>query len=182
MAEAEALTVMEFWFDTLTSSQWFTKDEAQDVLITQRFGWLLEAAVAGELWTWRRTPQGRLAEILVLDQFSRNIHRDHAKAFAQDPQALALAQEAVAAGADGHLDARQRAFLYMPYMHSESLRIHEEALRLFDQPGLEGSFEYERRHHAIIARFGRYPHRNTLLGRDSTHEELSFLKEPGSSF
>lgn len=182
MAEIEAQTVLEFWFESLIPRQWFVKDEPQDLLITQRFGPLLEAAIANELWTWRRTPHGRLAEIIVLDQFSRNIHRDHARAFAQDAQALALAQEAVAAGADGHLEIRQRAFLYMPYMHSESLRIHDEALRLFDQPGLESNFDYERRHHAIIARFGRYPHRNLLLGRDSTDEEVSFLEEPGSSF
>lgn len=182
MAETTAQMVLHFWFEELTPRQWFAKDDALDAQVTERFTSLLQAAIAGELWLWRRSPQGRLAEILVLDQFSRNIHRGRVGAFAQDPQALVLAQEAVAAGADHHLDIRQRAFLYMPYMHSESLRIHDEALRLFDQPGLEDNLDYERRHRAIIERFGRYPHRNAILGRASRAEELAFLKEPGSSF
>lgn len=182
MTETTAQTVLHFWFETLKPRQWFAKDDALDALIAERFASLLQAAIAGELWLWRRSPQGRLAEILVLDQFTRNIHRGQAAAFAQDPQALVLAQEAVAAGADRHLEVRQRAFLYMPYMHSESLRIHDEALRLFDQPGLEDNLDYERRHRAILERFGRYPHRNALLGRNSSVEELAFLQEPGSSF
>lgn len=182
MTETTAQTVIHFWFETLAPRQWFDKSEELDELIVQCFGSLLEQAIAGELWPWRRSPQGRLAEILVLDQFSRNIHRGRVGAFAQDPQALALAQEAVASGADGHLTVQHKPFLYMPYMHSESLLVHDEALRLFDQPGLEDNFEFERRHRAIIARFGRYPHRNALLGRTSSSEELAFLKEPGSSF
>nr|WP_297460170.1 DUF924 family protein [uncultured Halomonas sp.] len=182
MAETTAQAVIHFWFETLAPRQWFDKSEELDDLIAQRFGPLLHQAIAGELWAWRRSPQGRLAEILVLDQFSRNIYRDGAGAFAQDPQALTLAQEAVASGADGHLTMQQKPFLYMPYMHSESLLVHDEALRLFDQPGLENNLDFERRHHTIIARFGRYPHRNALLGRTSSTEELAFLKEPGSSF
>lgn len=182
MTETTAQAVIHFWFETLTPRQWFDKSEEVDELIMQRFGPLLAQAIAGELWTWRTSPQGRLAEILVLDQFSRNIHRGQAAAFAQDPQALTLAQEAVASGADGHLTARYKPFLYMPYMHSESLLVHDEALRLFDQPGLEDNLDYERRHHAIIARFGRYPHRNAVLGRPSSAEELAFLEQPGSSF
>ena len=182
MTGSTAQTVIHFWFETLAPRQWFDKSEELDDLIVQRFGSLLEQAIAGELWAWRRSPQGRLAEILVLDQFSRNIHRGRAGAFAQDPQALVLAQEAVASGADGHLAVQHKPFLYMPYMHSESLLVHGEALRLFDQAGLENNLEFERRHHAIIARFGRYPHRNALLGRTSSSEELAFLKEPGSSF
>ncbi|MEC9484140.1 MAG: DUF924 family protein [Halomonas sp.] len=181
MAET-AQTVLHFWFEKLTPRQWFAKDEALDRQIAELFSTTLQAAVAGELWLWRRSPQGRLAEILVLDQFPRNIHRGRAQAFAHDPQALVLAQEAVAAGADQHLEVRQRAFLYMPYMHSESLRIHEEALRLFDQPGLEDNLDYEHRHRAILARFGRYPHRNAILGRASSEDELDFLAQPGSAF
>lgn len=182
MAATTAQEVLHYWFETLTPRQWFAKDDTLDAQVTERFSATLQASIAGELWTWRRSPQGRLAEILVLDQFSRNIYRGRAAAFAQDPQALTLAQEAVAAGADRHLAVHQRAFLYMPYMHSESLRVHDEALRLFDQPGLEHNLDYERRHHAIIERFGRYPHRNELLGRTSSAEELVFLDEPGSSF
>ncbi|SFH36915.1 DUF924 family protein [Modicisalibacter xianhensis] len=182
MNETTAQTILQFWFEALEPRQWFAKDEALDAEITERFSAVLQAAIAGEFWTWRRSPQGRLAEILVLDQFSRNIHRGSIQAFAQDPQALVLAQEAVMAGADRHLDVRQRAFLYMPYMHSESLLIHEEALRLFDQPGLEDNLDFEHRHRAILERFGRYPHRNALLGRPSTAEEQAFLEQPGSAF
>ena len=142
----------------------------------------LEAASRCELFTWRATPEGRLAEILVLDQFSRNVYRDTARAFAQDALALALAQELVASGQDRSLPTAQRVFAYMPYMHSESAVIHEQALTLFAQPGLENNLDFERRHKAIIDRFGRYPHRNAVLVRTSTAEELAFLSEPGSSF
>ncbi|WP_129140042.1 DUF924 family protein [Modicisalibacter coralii] len=182
MSETTAQTILDFWFNGLTPRQWFAKDAALDRQIAQRFQAVFEAARAGELWTWRQSPQGRLAEILILDQFSRNLYRDRPEAFAQDPQALVLAQEAVAHHADRHLEGPRRAFLYMPYMHSESLAIHDEALRLFDQPGLEDNLKYERRHREILVRFGRYPHRNAILGRASTDEERAFLEQPGSSF
>ncbi len=138
--------------------------------------------VKGELFAWRASPRGRLAEIIVLDQFSRNIHRNRPAAFASDGMALVLAQEAVAANADRTLDAAQRAFLYMPYMHSESLLVHDEALALYSQPGLEKNLDFELRHRAIIERFGRYPHRNQILGRRSTAAEKAFLAEPGWGF
>ena len=118
----------------------------------------------------------------MLDQFSRNVYRDTARAFAQDALALALAQELVASGHDRSLPTAQRVFAYMPYMHSESALIHEQVLALFAQPGMENNLDFERRHKAIIDRFGRYPHRNAVLGRTSTPEELAFLNEPGSSF
>ncbi len=178
----DAETVLRFWFDELEPAQWFRKDPALDAAIGERFGALLEAAGRGELWAWRETPRGRLAEVIVLDQFSRNIHRDSPLAFARDPLALVLAQEAVASGGDRALEVMQRAFLYMPWMHSESLAIHEVALELFDQPGLEEQLRYEHRHRDILLRFGRYPHRNAILGRPSTPEELAFLEQPGSSF
>ncbi|MFC3282414.1 DUF924 family protein [Litchfieldella rifensis] len=182
MSKVSVQDVLAFWFDELTPRQWFAKDETLDREIATRFSSLLDAARHGELWQWRLSAMGRLAEILVLDQFSRNIHRDTPAAFAQDPQALALAQEAVAHRVDRHLDVTHKPFLYMPYMHSESLAIHDEALRLFDQPGLEENLRFEQRHRDIIARFGRYPHRNAILGRESTPEEMTFLQDPGSSF
>lgn len=178
----EAQAVLDFWFEAFTPAQWFKKDPEMDRMILQRFGALHTQASQCECYPWRKTAEGRLAEIIVLDQFSRNIYRDDARAFATDALALALAQEAVAAGADAELTSAQRAFLYMPYMHSESAAIHELAMQLFDQPGLENNYDFEVRHKAIIDRFGRYPHRNALLGRASTDEELAFLKEPGSSF
>ena len=174
--------VLEFWFNELEPKQWFVKDRDLDAMIEARFSLLVEQARAGELFSWRVTPQGRLAEIILIDQFSRNIFRDKPESFSADPVALVLAQEAIGAGADQRLDVQERAFLYMPFMHSESQAIHEQAVVLFDQPGLEYNLEFEYKHKAIIDRFGRYPHRNEILGRKSTEEEIAFLKAPGSSF
>jgi uncharacterized protein (DUF924 family) len=178
----QAHTVLHFWFEELLEKQHFAKDAALDEVIRTRFGDLLAAAARCELFAWRATPQGRLAEIIVLDQFSRNIYRDTPRAFAQDSLALALAQELVATGQDRSLSAAQRRFAYMPYMHSESPLIHAQAVALFTQPGLENGLSFELRHQAIITRFGRFPHRNALLGRTSSNEEMAFLNEPGSSF
>ena len=174
--------ILHFWFTELTPKQHYTKDAALDDAIGTRFGATLEAAARCELFAWRATPEGRLAEIVVLDQFSRNVYRDTARAFAQDALALALAQELVASGQDRSLPLAQRSFAYMPYMHSESALIHAQAVTLFSQPGMQDSLRFEQRHQAIIERFGRYPHRNALLGRASTAEEMAFLIEPGSSF
>lgn len=181
-ATATPQDVLHFWFEELGNAQRFAKDSAIDAAIGQRFGATLQAAMAGELWDWRRSGDGRLAEIVVLDQFSRNIYRDTPAAWAQDAQALTLAQELVASGADRALPPAQRAFAYMPYMHSESLAIHAQALMLFSQPGLENALAFEHKHRAILERFGRYPHRNQVLGRHSTPEEIVFLNQPGSSF
>ncbi|EAQ32821.1 DUF924 family protein [Idiomarina baltica] len=175
-------TVIDFWFSELTPKDWFTKSDTLDNTIKQRFGDTLKAAAQGECWRWRESAEGRLAEIIMLDQFSRNIFRDSARAFSQDAMALVLAQEAVAQEADDLLTNDQKAFLYMPYMHSESPLIHEQAVALFDQPGLENNYKFELKHKEIIDRFGRYPHRNEVLGRSSTAEELAFLQQPGSSF
>lgn len=174
--------VLDFWFETLQPADWFIKNPVLDERIRSQFLRLQGQALACELEHWRETPAGRLAEILVLDQFSRNTFRDTPAAFAADPLALALAQEAVRQGADQSLSPVQRSFLYMPFMHSESALIHREAVRLFSQPGLEQNLEFEIRHKVIIDRFGRYPHRNAILGRESTAEELAFLRQPGSSF
>jgi uncharacterized protein (DUF924 family) len=178
----QAQDIIQFWFHALSDSQRFAKDEALDATLRERFGATLQAAIRGELADWRATPEGRLAEIVVLDQFSRNIYRDTPAAFAQDPQALTLAQELVACGQDQALDLTPRTFAYMPYMHSESMLIHAQALVLFAQPGMTSTLAFEERHQAIIARFGRYPHRNAILGRVSTAEELAFLAQPGSAF
>lgn len=174
--------MLDFWFTEVTPQQHFAKDAALDARIAERFGLLLQAAERCELAAWRATAGGRLAEIIVLDQFSRNIYRDQANAFANDALALALAQELVAGGHDVELPITQRAFAYLPYMHSESLIIHAQAMVLFDQPGLEGNFRFEKAHMEILQRFGRYPHRNAVLGRSSTPQELDFLAQPGSSF
>lgn len=178
----EANEVLEYWFSELTPAQWFNQDNTVDQTITTRFSTLREEAVQGELWPWRATPTGRLAEIIVLDQFSRNIFRHSAKAFSADGMALALAQEAVSVEADKLLTAQQRAFLYMPFMHSESLAIHDIALELFSQEGLEREFVFAQRHQSVIETFGRYPHRNQVLGRQSTAEELAFLDNHPQGF
>lgn len=174
--------VLEFWFVELEPRQWWVKDEGVDREIEERFGVLHQDAIAGKLFDWRETAMGRLAEIIILDQFSRNIYRDRPEAFAWDGMALVLAQEAVRIGADQEFATPEKAFFYMPYMHSESMAIHTQALRLFDQPGAEFNLEFEIRHKAIIDRFGRYPHRNSVLGRKSSPEELVFLEGPNSSF
>ena len=130
-------TVLTFWFDEITPKQWWDKSPEFDQMMTQRFGAIHSAAAVCELYAWRETPLGRLAEIVVLDQFSRNIYRDQPKAFACDPLALALAQTAIAVEADKELNLDMRAFLYMPFMHSESPSMHATAMLLFDTPGLE---------------------------------------------
>ena len=174
--------VLNFWFEELQPAQWWRADPVLDERIRQRFGEVHRAAQAGELFEWRARPQGRLAEVIVLDQFSRNLHRGTAQAFGCDATALVLAQEAVRQGADQALPVHRRAFLYLPYMHSESALIHALAERLFQAPGLEANLRSEQQHKAIIDRFGRYPHRNAALGRASTADELAFLQQPGSSF
>lgn len=174
--------VLSFWFSELEPKDWFVSSDEVDATIKSRFSALLASAAQCELSNWRTSAKGRLAEIIVLDQFSRNAHRNSAKAFSQDPLALALAQEAIALGLDKELSTTERSFLYMPFMHSESATIHQQAVELFNQPGLENNYDFELKHKVIIDRFGRYPHRNEILGRTSTAEEIEFLTQPGSSF
>ena len=175
-------STLHFWFEECQPAQWFNGGEAFDRLIRERFATLLEQARRGELAAWRDCALGRLAEIIVLDQFSRNIYRKQPEAFSADPIALVLAQEAVRHGCDQALPPHMRAFCYLPYMHSESVLIHEQALVLYQQRGLESNLAFEIKHKEIIDRFGRYPHRNEILGRASTAEEIAFLQLPGSSF
>lgn len=174
--------VLKFWFEETTPKQWWKVDAGFDQLIRRRFLEVHRQARNAELYGWRSAPKGRLAEILVLDQFSRNMFRDTPKAFSQDAMALVLAQEAVAAGALEMLSRVERGFLLMPFMHSESRLIHEAAESLFREFTAQDSYKFELRHKAIIDRFGRYPHRNIILGRVSTPEEIEFLKQPGAGF
>lgn len=174
--------ILKFWFEEIEPAQWWKKDVDFDRRLIDRFSGLHASATRCELFDWRITPQGRLAEIIILDQFSRNMFRDTPLAFAHDALALALAQEAVSTGADQALTPVQRSFLYMPYMHSESLKIHEVAVSLFERNGIKGNLDFELKHKSIIERFGRYPHRNSVLGRVSTAAEIEFLKQPGSGF
>jgi len=174
--------IIKFWFEEISQTQWWKKDVQFDQLIASRFLEVHGQASRCELNQWRETADGRLAEIIVLDQFSRNIYRDSPLSFATDSLALVLAQEAIRVGADKKVSESMRSFFYMPFMHSESAVIHEEAVVLYEAYGNEGNLDFELRHKAIIDRFGRYPHRNEILGRDSTAEEVEFLSQPGSSF
>lgn len=174
--------VIDFWFKSIQPVCWWVKDERFDREVSRRFGKLHAKAMNCELYAWRSRPHGRLAEIIILDQFSRNIFRDTPQSFSSDSLALALAQEAVHAQIEGELSAVERSFLYMPYMHSESPLIHEIALELYKKNGIQENLDFEIKHKEIIDRFGRYPHRNKILGRKSTEAELEFLKQPGSSF
>jgi len=174
--------VIKFWFEEISQAQWWKKDNQFDQLIASRFSEVHGQASRCELNHWRDTAEGRLAEIIVLDQFSRNIYRDSPLSFATDSLALAVAQEAIRGGADKAVPEGMRSFFYMPFMHSESAVIHEEAVLLYEAYGNEGNLNFELRHKTIIDRFGRYPHRNEILGRDSTVDEIEFLSHPGSSF
>lgn len=175
-------SVIDFWFEEISPEKWWQKDAEFDLLIKERFLKFHQQAKQCELYPWRNSALGRLAEIIILDQFSRNIYRDTPAAFATDALALALAQEAVATAADQEVDPEHRSFFYLPFMHSESQKIHEFAVALYESLGNKDKLEFELRHKAIIDQFGRYPHRNTILGRSSTEEELVFLSQAGSSF
>ncbi|MGW8312236.1 MAG: DUF924 family protein [Desulfuromonadales bacterium] len=174
--------ILSFWFAETEPKMWWTANPGFDDLIRARFLPVLTRARHGELFAWRQESKGRLAEIIVLDQFSRNIYRNTPAAFGQDPMALVLAQEAVAAGCQNTLSEVERGFLLMPFMHSESRQIHAVAESLFRNLASPHSYQYELKHKAIIDRFGRYPHRNEILGRVSSPEEQEFLKQPGSRF
>jgi len=172
--------ILRFWFVEHGRDDWFGGKAEFDAELAGRFADLHPRVAAGEAWAWRATPEGRLAEIIVLDQFSRQLHRGSPEAFAHDGMALALAQEAVAGGHDLRLDPVRRMFLYLPYEHSESLAIHEEAVRLFTALGDEEALKYELAHLDCLRRFGRYPKRNAALGRASTPAELDYIATEGA--
>ena len=189
-----AQEVLDFWFGAPGSAEhgqarkfWFEKNDAADRDIRQRFGALMERALRGELAAWATQAPAALAQIVLLDQITRNSFRDTARAFAGDARALAAASAMVGARQDEALLPVQRAFVYLPFEHAEGLAMQDEAVRLFTRlvaaaPELQGMLDYAHSHRAVIARFGRFPHRNAALGRHSTAEEEAFLLEPGSSF
>lgn len=167
--------VLTFWFVTHGEADWFGAKPEFDAAIAQRFTTTLAAIVSGETAAWRLTPSGRLAELIVLDQFSRQIFRGRPEAFAQDALALRLAEEMVAAGDDARVEPRRRMFAYLPFMHSESIAVHERALPLFERLGMPDLLKHEHGHLDCLRRFGRYPRRNAALGRVSTPEELDYI-------
>lgn len=184
--------VLHFWFGAPsdpgfgnTRPIWFAKSAATDELVRDRFGSTVEAALNGEIDDWARSPRGALAAIIVLDQFPRNIYRDTPRSFAGDAQALRRASNLVDRDDDRLLGHFERWFVYMPFEHSEFLNDQLESVRLFEQLAREGLAEplpWAIKHHDVIKRFGRFPHRNAILGRESTAEEIEFLKEQGSRF
>lgn len=175
-----AEAVLSFWFGETKPYQWFRRDGTFDRTVRARFGALHEAAGAGRLNVWRAHPRHSLSLILILDQFSRNIWRDDPRAFTWDAHALRIAREALRRRFDMLVNDRKKAFFYMPFMHSEDLSVQEETVRLF-KAQLPGAMNlpYAIEHRDIIARFGRFPHRNRILGRQSTPEEIAFLKAGG---
>jgi uncharacterized protein (DUF924 family) len=193
MIPERARAVLDFWFprdaaaDPLASRpEWFRKDETFDATIRARFGTLVAEALAGGLGDWCATPRGALARVVVLDQFTRNAFRGTPHAFAGDERALATARDAIARGVDATLAPRERHFLYMPFQHSEALADQQASIALFEalarETGLDDPLEWARRHAEVIRRFGRFPHRNAILGRDSTPDEAQYLATPGSGF
>jgi uncharacterized protein (DUF924 family) len=174
--------VLKFWFEDHGRDDWFGGKAEFDAEIVARFGATHAGVAAGEAYTWRKTPEGRLAEIIVLDQFSRHIHRGKAQAFATDGMALILAQEAVALGIDQKLDPMKRVFLYLPYEHSESPTMQAHSLRLFQSLGIDEVTQFAKWHVEVIQRFGRFPKRNAALGRESTPEELVYIESKEHTF
>jgi uncharacterized protein (DUF924 family) len=173
---------LEFWFGDLSTKDWFRKDAALDERIATRFRDTYQALSEKVPDDWLASPEGCLAAIIVLDQFPRNMFRGDKQSFATDAAALQLSKRAITAGFDAKLDADRRAFLYMPFQHAEDAADQARSVGLFTALGMPLQRDYAERHKAIIDRFGRFPHRNAILGRDSTEEEIAFLKQPGSSF
>jgi uncharacterized protein (DUF924 family) len=199
--ETQPDSVLAFWFGPPGSAAeiagrqrklWFGKSPENDQAVARRFSTTLAAATAGQLDHWAHTPSGRLARVIVLDQFPHHIHRDQPQAFATDPQALALSLDALAAGEDQQLAPIERVFLYLPLEHAESIAMQDRSVSLYEKLAHEAAVDeralfddflhYARQHRDVVARFGRFPHRNAILGRRSTPDEIEFLKQPGSRF
>jgi uncharacterized protein (DUF924 family) len=192
--QPDAQAVLEFWFGApqlpeygAKRDAWFRKDPAFDALIARSFGPTIETALAGGLEAWDESARGTLARIVVLDQFTRNAFRDTPRAFAGDVFALAAARRLVAEGGDQALSPLERSFVYLPFEHAEDLAAQDEGMQLFtvlarQHPDMQESVRWSVLHRDVIARFGRFPHRNEVLGRISTAEEIAFLEQPGSRF
>jgi len=195
--------ISNFWFGNLKENEipseeyrkrWWIKDHENDKRIKDSLGDYLNLAIKGELDDWKTTPLGTLALILLFDQFTRNIYRDTADAFSQDQEAIEISISGIKKGFDLELHPVQRIFYYMPLMHSEDMSMQEKSIESFSNLAkqfttpeaiskmVSGSSDYALKHYVIIKRFGRYPHRNQILGRGSTQEEIEFLSQPGSSF
>ena len=190
---SEIAEVLDFWFGAPDSPKrgrprkcWFEKSVTFDAGVRSRFLKVYERAAAGKLSRWERTPLAALALALVLDQFPRNMFRGQARAFAADALALRVARRMLSRGFDGLLRPAERWFVYLPFEHAEDLAAQRRSIALFGSlagyPDSAGVIDYAQRHYTIIARFGRFPHRNAMLGRESTSEEIAFLSQPGSSF
>ncbi|WP_340161482.1 DUF924 family protein [uncultured Hoeflea sp.] len=175
-------TVLNFWFNELTPKDWFVKSDDIDASITDRFSGLHLALSRGVSDEWRATPEARLALIIVFDQFPRNIYRGSPLAFATDGLALKEAKAALAMGADKAIAEDRRIFFYMPFEHAEDIAEQERCVALFEALGNANYLDYANQHHDIIARYGRFPHRNPILGRASTAEEKAYLATPGAGF
>lgn len=169
--------VLKFWFEAHGPEDWFAGEPQFDAEIAEKFKPTHTHVARGEAWEWRANPQGRLAEIIVLDQFSRQLFRDRPEAFAQDKMALVLAQEMVGQGLDLQFEQPQRGFIYLPFMHAESAAIQSASVRLYEALGDDDQLGYARAHRETVDRFGRFPFRNAPLGRDSTPAELAYMEE-----
>lgn len=184
--------VLAFWFSADVEPRWFARHDGLDETIRARFGGTWEAAAEGALDAWAQMPEGWLALLIVLDQFSRNLHRHDARAWALDPAAQSLTLAGLARGDDQRLPPIQRVFAYLPLEHAEDMGMQHRSVQLFEQLAasvpaewqapFDNYLDYARRHLAVIERFGRFPHRNTVLGRPSTPDELAYLAQPGTGF
>ena len=173
--------VIAFWFEEISPKQQFVKDEEFDAEIKRRFG-LLHRRLKKDVTSFASTPQGALAAILVFDQFSRNMFRGSGKAFETDPLALSIAKDLIAKGLDKKMSDNHRVFVYMPFMHAETLEDQEQSLALFTKLGIQSNINYAIKHLDVIKEFGRFPHRNQALDRASTAEEMAFINTPGTAF
>lgn len=182
MDDATVAAVLKFWFAELREEQWFKVDPAVDQLIRDRFLGVYEATARETPEDATAVPTVALATAIVLDQFPRNMFRGTPRAFATDTQALAVATAAVDLGIDVLLTPQERVFLYLPFEHAEDAAAQAQSVALFEKLGEDNFLDYAKRHKVIVDRFGRFPHRNAILGRASTAEEIAFLREPGSSF
>jgi uncharacterized protein (DUF924 family) len=174
--------VLTFWFSEEAKPKWFVRDDAFDAIVRERFASAFDAAKTGAFDHWAEMPEGALALVILLDQVPRNSFRGNAQAFSGDEKALAVAKAAIARGFDAALPSDRRNFLYMPFQHSERLEDQEQGMTLFAANDVADGLKWMTAHRDVIARFGRFPHRNAILGRTSTPEEVEFLTQPGSSF